>query len=408
MTKECYIILTLDYSSAKNNNTMNTELQIYTVKQLCEGFYYSESDGKGLYGLAGKLTIQPEYQRNYLYCENSSRAEVAVINSVLHKYPLGLLYFNKLSDGQMEVLDGQQRITSLGRYLTGKFSIIKGDLPYKFNALNEEEKELIENTQLLAYICEGTESEIKEWFEIINIGGIRLNEQEKLNAIYSGPFVTEARREFSNKEDTRIQKWGCYISGSASRQEFLQEALRWVSHGNIKDYMQEHRRDDNINELKNYFNDVISWIEQTFDDVYPKMKGLNWGELYERFHAHPYNHTEVSEKVKALYDDPCVQDKKNIFEYVLGDCKDTKLLNVRVFDENTKRRVYNCQTAEAHKKHVSNCPLCAIGHDANKEKIWKLAEMDADHVLAWSKGGATDEGNCQMLCRTHNRAKGNR
>lgn len=387
---------------------MKPELKIYTVKELCEGFSYSETDGKGLYGLAGKLTIQPEYQRNYLYSENKSEKEVAVIDSVLKKYPLGLLYFNKLPDGRLEVLDGQQRITSLGRYLIGKFSVMKNGDPYKFKTLNEDERQLIENTKLLVYICEGTETEIKEWFEIINIGGIVLNDQEKLNAIYSGPFVSAARKEFSNKEDARIQKRSCYISGSANRQEYLQEALRWVSHGNIKNYMQEHRRDTNINELKLYFNDVISWIERTFDNVYPKMKGLNWGELYEKYHNNPYDHVEVSKKVKELYNDPCVKDNKNVFEYVLGGCKDTKLLNVRVFDENTKTRVYIRQTDEAKEKHVSNCPLCAIGHDANKEKIWTQKEMDADHVLAWSKGGATDESNCQMLCKTHNRAKGNR
>ncbi len=387
---------------------MEATLHTYTVKELCEGFTYSELDGKGLYGLAGKLTIQPEYQRNYLYSENKSEKEIAVIDSVLKRYPLGLLYFNKLPDGRLEVLDGQQRITSLGRYLIGKFSVMKGDIPYKFNALNAEERKLIENTEMLAYICEGTETEIKEWFKIINIGGIVLNEQEKLNAIYSGPFVSAARKEFSNKEDARVQKWSCYISGSASRQEFLQEALKWASRGNIKDYMQEHRRDESINELKLYFNDVITWIEQTFDEVYPKMKGLNWGELYERFHTTPYNHTEVSEKVKDLYYDPCVKDKKNIFEFVLGGCKDTKLLNVRVFDENTKGRVYRKQTEDAKKKGVSNCPFCACGHDANKSKIWPLKDMDADHVEAWSKGGATDENNCQMLCKSHNRAKGNR
>lgn len=387
---------------------METELKVYTVKELCEGFTYSQLDGKGLYGLAGKLTIQPEYQRNYLYSEEKGAKEVAVIDSILKKYPLGLLYFNKLPDGRLEVLDGQQRITSIGRYLINKFHVERRDKPYKFHALNEDERQLIENTKLLVYICEGTETEIKEWFEIINIGGIVLNDQEKLNAIYSGPFVSAARKEFSNKEDARIQKWSCYISGSANRQEYLQEALRWVSHGNIKNYMQEHRRDTNINELKLYFNDVISWIERTFDNVYPKMKGLNWGELYEKYHNNPYDHVEVSKKVKELYNDPCVKDNKNVFEYVLGGCKDTKLLNVRVFDENTKNRVYNRQTDEAKEKHISNCPLCAIGHDANKEKIWTQKEMDADHVLAWSKGGATDESNCQMLCKTHNRAKGNR
>ncbi len=387
---------------------METELKEYTVKELCEGFTYSDLDGKGLYGLAGKLTIQPEYQRNYLYSESNSEKEIAVIDSVLKKYPLGLLYFNKLPDGRLEVLDGQQRITSLGRYLIGKFSVMKGDIPYKFQSLNTDERNLIENTKMLAYICEGTETEIKEWFNIINIGGIQLNDQERLNAIYSGPFVSAARKEFSNKEDSRVLKWSCYIAGSVSRQDYLHAALKWVSHNQIKDYMQEHRRDADINELKHYFTDVISWIEQTFDEVYPKMKGLEWGELYERFHTTPYNHVEVSQKVKQLYDDPCITDNKNVFEYVLGGCKDTKLLNVRVFDDNIKGRVYRKQTDEAKKKHKSNCPLCAIGHDANKTKIWTLKEMDADHVKAWSKGGATDEKNCQMLCKTHNRAKGNK
>lgn len=387
---------------------MEAILHTYKIKELCKGFFYSESDGKGLYGLDGKLTIQPEYQRNYLYSENKSEKEIAVIDSVLKKYPLGLLYFNKLPDGRLEVLDGQQRITSIGRYLKGKFSYMKGDIPYKFTALNKEERELIENTTMLAYICEGTETEIKEWFNIINIGGIRLNEQEKLNAIYSGPFVSAARKEFCSKENSNVQKWGCYIPGSVVRQDFLHEALKWVSRGNIKDYMQEHRRDTNINELKSYFDDVISWIENTFDEVYPKMKGLEWGELYEKFHDTPYNHTEVNEKVKELYDDPCIKDNKNVFEYVLGGCQDTRLLNVRVFDDNIKGRVYRKQTNEAKKKHVSNCPLCALGNDANKDKIWALKDMDANHVLAWSKGGATDESNCQMLCKMHNRSKGNR
>lgn len=387
---------------------METTLQIYTVKQICEGFTYSQIDNKGLYGLAGTLTIQPEYQRNYLYSENGGKSEVAVIDSVIKKYPLGLLYFNKTKDGRLEVLDGQQRITSLGRYCIGKFSYMLNGRPCKFAALPEDIRKLVEETKLLAYICEGEESEIKEWFKIINIGGVKINEQEELNAVYSGPFVSAARHEFSNKEDSRVQKWGAYISGSANRQEFLQEALRWVSKGHVEDYMQEHRWDKNINELQNHFNDVINWIESVFDEVYPQMKGLKWGELYDRFHHNPYNHTEASQKVKDLLCDPCVQDRKNVFEYVLGDCTDTKLLNIRVFEESTKRRVYERQTQEAKDAGISNCPLCAIGHDANKQKIWTLTEMDADHVKAWSKNGATDESNCQMLCKTHNRAKGNK
>ena len=392
---------------------MEATLKQYTVKELCEGFTYSDLDGKGLYGLSGQLTIQPEYQRNYLYSENNGQGikgngEIAVIDSVLKRYPLGLFYFNRLEDGRLEVLDGQQRITSLGRFLIGKFSMIIGGTPYKFKALPEDKRRLIEDTRLLAYICEGTESEIKEWFEIINIGGVRLNDQEKFNAIYSGPFVTAARREFSNKEDSRVQKWANYISGTAVRQDFLATALKWVSHGDVREYMQEHRYDTDINELRLHFNDIMSWIERTFDDYYPKMCGLDWGDLYERFHTRPYDHKAVAEKVAQLYDDPCVQDKKNVFEYVLDGCRDSRLLNVRVFDDNVKRRVYRRQTADARAAGTSNCPLCAIGHDANRTRIWAIKDMDADHVMAWSKGGATDESNCQMLCKTHNRAKGNR
>lgn len=387
---------------------METTLKEYTVKELCEGFTFSNTDGKGLYGLAGKLTIQPEYQRNYLYSENNGKNEMAVIDSVIKKYPLGLLYFNKLPDGRLEVLDGQQRITSLGRFCIGKFSYILDGLPFKFDSLPMEKRELIEKTKLLAYICEGTEKEIKDWFQIINVGGVQVNTQEKLNAVYSGPFVSAARREFSNKEDSRVQKWSAYISGSVSRQDFLQTALGWVSSGNIENYMKDHRWDENITELKNNFNDVISWIENTFDDIYPQMRTQKWGELYDRFHNQPYDHNEISRKVKELMEDECVKSKGNIFEFVLGGCEDTKLLNVRVFEESTKRIVYNRQTEEAQENGVSNCPLCAIGHDANKQRIWKMTEMDADHVRAWSRGGATDESNCQMLCKTHNRAKGNK
>ncbi len=185
-------------------------------------------------------------------------------------------------------------------------------------------------------------------------------------------------------------------------------ALEWVSKGNSSDYMSRHRYDKNINELKTYFNSVIEWISGVFKDVESEMRGLEWGRLYETYHRTAYDPAKVSEAVHQLYADPYVKNRKGIFEYLLGGAADTKLLDVRVFDEATKKSVYARQTAEAEAAGTSNCPLCAIGHDANKTKIWKLAEMDADHVTAWSKGGATDIKNCQMLCKTHNRAKGNR
>ncbi|KOH44121.1 HNH endonuclease family protein [Sunxiuqinia dokdonensis] len=384
--------------------TLKTEI---TVAAICEGFFYNELEGKGLFGLSGKLTIQPEYQRNYIYADG--KKDVAVIESILKGYPLGLIYFVKVADDKFEVLDGQQRITSFGRYVTNKFAVIDPNgKPHYFDSLAADKQKKILETPLLIYECEGEESEIKEWFRTINIAGVPLNEQEVNNAIFSGPFVTRAKEEFSNTQNSNIQKWSAYIKGSANRQEFLERALDWVSKGNIVDYMSRHRYDSNIKELKTYFNSVIDWVSGVFIDVEKEMCGQEWGRLYEEHHRTPYDPKKVSAEVQRLYGDPYVKNRRGIFEYILGGSVDSKLLDVRVFDDATKRSVYTKQTKAAEAKGQSNCPLCALGHDANKGKIWKLAEMDADHVSAWSKGGATDVKNCQMLCKTHNRAKGNR
>jgi len=384
--------------------TLKTEI---TIRDICDGFIYNELEGKGLFGLSGKLTIQPEYQRNYIYADG--KKDVAVIESILKKYPLGLIYFNKVNDEKFEVLDGQQRITSIGRYVTNKFAVKdENGMEQYFSGIAADKQELILNAKLLIYECEGTETEIKNWFRTINIVGVPLNSQEINNAVFSGPFVTLAKEEFSNSQNANIQKWSAYVSGSANRQELLERAFDWVSKGNIVDYMSRHRFDNNITELKKYFTSVIDWASTVFIDVESEMRGLEWGRLYETYRKQPYNPKNVSEELKKLYADPYVKNRKGIFEYILGGSTDTKLLEVRVYDEATKKSVYANQTTEAEKKSVSNCPLCAIGHDSSKTKIWKLAEMDADHVTAWSKGGATDLKNCQMLCKTHNRAKGNR
>lgn len=384
--------------------TLKTEI---TVADICKGFVYNELEGKGLFGLSGKLTIQPEYQRNYIYADG--KRDVAVIDSILKGYPLGLIYFVKVNDEKFEVLDGQQRITSFGRYVTNKFAVKdENGMEQYFSGIAADKQAKILETKLTIYECEGEESEIKQWFRTINIAGVPLNNQELLNAIFSGPFVTLGKEEFSNSQNSNIQKWGAYVSGSANRQEFLECALDWVSKGHIDDYMSRHRYDTNIKELKTYFNSVIDWVSGVFKDVEKEMCGLEWGRLYEEHHKKAYNPAKVSDEVRKLYGDPYIRNRKGIFEYILGGSTDTKLLDVRVFEEATKRSVYTKQTDEAVEKKVSNCPLCAIGHDANKTKIWKLAEMDADHVAAWSKGGTTDAKNCQMLCKTHNRAKGNR
>lgn len=387
---------------------MKTELHTeWTVADICDGFVYNELEAKGLFGMGGRLTIQPEYQRNYIYADG--KRDVAVIDSVLKGYPLGVIYFVRTSDGRFEVLDGQQRITSLGRFYTGKLGIKdENGLPQSIGSIAKEVREKFLNAKLLIYECEGTESEIKEWFRTINIAGVPLNTQELLNAVYSGPFVTAAKAVYSNSQNSKMQMWQAYVSGAANRQDILATALEWVSHGKTEEYMRDHRFSSDITELVNYFNSVIDWIRAVFPLVENEMRGLLWGELYDKYHTQPYNPAKMKQRVAELYADPYVKNKRGVFEYLLGGETDTKLLDIRIFDEATKRAVYARQTEQAKEAGQSNCPYCAIGHDANACKIWKLNEMDADHVTAWSKGGATTTDNCQMLCKHHNRAKGNR
>ncbi len=273
-----------------------------TVKDICDGFVYNELEGKGLFGLSGKLTIQPEYQRNYIYAEEGK--EAAVIESILKKYPLGLIYFHKVNDDKFEVLDGQQRITSIGRFVTDKFAIKdENGMQQNFSGMAKDKKTKILETKLLIYECKGEESEIKDWFKTINIAGIPLRNQELLNAVYSGQFVTLAREEFSNRQNANIQKWGAYISGSVNRQDFLERALEWVSKGNVEGYMSLHRNDENITELKKYFNGVIDWVSTVFTDVEGEMRGLEWGRLYEEHHEKAFDPVNVSAEVQKLYGD---------------------------------------------------------------------------------------------------------
>lgn len=394
---------------------MKTRLRTdLTIRQICEGFQYSESEEKGLFGWAGKLTIQPEYQRNYIYA--NGKDDVAVIDSLLKGYPIGLIYFVETEKDKYEILDGQQRITSIGRYVTNKFAWIdENDIPYKFESLPKDKQDKIYNTELTIYICSGEESEIKEWFKTINIAGKPLNNQELLNSIYSGPFITKAKEIFSNSQNSNLHKWLSYMKVEVKRQGLLEVALSWVSKdwekdGNLEKYMADHRHDDNINELTSYFNDVINWVSTIFIDVKDEMQYINWGKMYEKYHKNPYNSNDVSRKLNELYSDYFVNDKKGCYEYILNGCKqeNTKLLNIRLFDEPTKKTVYESQTQTAKIKNISNCPMCVIENLSNKTKIWDYKDMDADHVTAWSKGGSTDISNCQMLCRTHNHIKGNR
>ena len=380
----------------------------WTVKDICKGFVYDKNEDKGLFGLDGKLIIQPEYQRNYIY--GDGKRDVAVVESLLKGLPLGLIYFVKNVDGMYEVLDGQQRITSFARFVnnTWPFAVNWKGKPRYLYSLDYDERFRILDTKLTIYVCEGEPSEIQEWFETINIAGVPLVKQELRNASYHGPFVTKARATFSNTGNANMNRWKTYVKGDPKRQAILETALDWVSDGDIDGYMARHRTDTAIDELKNHFDTVIDWVDSVFEYTGSEVCGLEWGRLYREYHTNAYSKDAVTKRVEELLADSQVTNKRGIFEYVLGGEQDTSLLNVRVFDDKTKKAVFDKQTKEAMEKGVSNCPFCAIGHDNNAKRIYRLGEMDADHVTAWSHGGATDASNCQMLCKSHNRAKGNR
>ncbi|MCM1222641.1 MAG: DUF262 domain-containing protein [Lachnospiraceae bacterium] len=390
--------------------TLHTE---WIVADICKGFSYNELEGKGLFGLDGRLTIQPEYQRHYIY--NDGKRDVAVIQSILNDYPIGLIYFNTAADGRYEVLDGQQRITSIGRFLTAKFAIKdeQGNVQY-FSGLPKEKQQKILSTPLTIYVCQGEETEVKEWFKTINIVGVPLNQQELLNAVYSGEFVNAAKRTFSNSQNSNVMKWSSYIRGDVKRQDYLATALAWLTEAKgmtVDAYMSQHRHDTDCNELSSYFNSVIDWISATFSMVEKEMCGLEWGRLYEQYHNTPFSVDAITNRVHELHKDEQVRNKRGIFEFVLGEASGNpqyQLLDIRIFETATIKAAYARQTEEAVKAETSNCPYCAIGHDANARRIWALKDMDADHVTAWSRGGTTTADNCQMLCKHHNRAKGNR
>ena len=338
---------------------------------------------------------------------------MAVVDSLLKKYPIGLVYFLKNGD-EYEVLDGQQRITSFGRFVTGQLDVLDAHgMPHKFDPALYG---WLLKRPLTIYICEGEgddpEREIKDWFKTINIAGKQLTEQEFLNATYSGPFVTAAKAVFSNSTNANMHKWKAFVAGDEKRQAVLATALDWVSKGNVEGYLKDHRYNPDITELTAYFDSVIAWIDGTFKATRPEMCGLKWGKLYEAYHDKPYDPDKVWERVEALFADAAdekIKNKANIFEYVLGGerIELTHLLKVRLFKPEVARKVYARQTASAKAKGISNCPDCVLAHDANAKRIYAFAEMEADHVTAWSKGGDTSEANCQMLCKHHNRVKGN-
>lgn len=396
---------------------MEATLNPRLIRDIVDGFHYNTVEEKGLNGLDGKLVIQPKYQRNYIYADGER--DVAVIESLLKRYPLGLIYFNQpdADEPLWEILDGQQRITSIGRFTTDRFPIVdaNGNEQY-FSSLPKDQQDLIMDTELLIYDCHGTESEITEWFKTINIAGVPLEPQELRNAVYAGPFVDAAKERFSKSASALQQKWSVFVKGDPARQQVLEVALDWISakHGQtIEGYMAEHRYDEDCADMQGYFDSVIEWSGSIFKLTDKSMRGVAWNELYEKYRNNSYSPADMTAQAEDLISDSQVGNSRGVYEYLLAGGVDAgvenaRLLNVRVFTEAVKKKVYKAQTSRATADGVSNCSYCAIGHGAKQDHIWPLKGMDADHVTAWSKGGATDESNCELLCASHNRAKGNR
>lgn len=378
---------------------MKTRLQFLTIKELIEGFEFSTQLNKGLYGMDGKLVIQPEYQRNYVYKEDQQEA---LIRSLLQGLPIGLMYFVSKGDATYEVLDGQQRITTIGRYATGRLFVDDHDL----NSLPEDQQLAFLSSEVIVHFCEGTETELMAWFETINVAGVPLTKQEIRNANYSGPFVTLAREYFSNTASPQVPRWQNYLAKDQARQYWLETALDWASDGNIATYMADHRHDTDIQHLFESFWAVLNWIEATFPVYYKEMDGLPWGRLYREHHGVKRDPDKVSQWVADLMIDDEVTKKKGIFEYVLSG--NAKHLSLRAFDKKDKRTLYDRQTKAAQEASKSNCPYCAeLVDDPRSTTIYPIEKMEADHITPWSDGGKTTLENGQMLCKKHNRDKSN-
>ena len=357
---------------------MEIKLRQITVRDLTEG--YVDDGEKGVRGYAGRLDIRPPYQREFVY---SDAQREAVIDSVTQGYPLNVMYWADREDGTFEVIDGQQRTISLCQYVNGDFS---HNMRY-FHNLTDDEKTVILDYPLMVYVCTGTDGKKLAWFRVINIAGERLYEQELLNAVYSGPFVTDAKRYFSKRGCVAQKLGGDYLEGKVERQDLLATALDWISNGCAEGYMATHQHDANANPLWLHFNAVIAWVKATFPTYRKEMKKVDWGNLHARFGEAKTDVKAIEAKVAALMADSDVTNKKGIYAYVLGG--DERDLSIRAFDDNMKREVYERQHGI--------CVKCG--------KRFDIKEMEADHITPWSQGGRTVAANCQMLCRDCNRRK---
>lgn len=356
---------------------MEIELKEITVRQLTDG--YEDNNDDGVIGYGGKLDIRPPYQREFVYDEKERNA---VMETLKKDFPLNVMYWAVRADGNYEVIDGQQRTISICQYVEGDYSI-NGRAFYN---LQDDEQNQILDYKLMVYFCSGTDSEKLDWFETINIAGKVLTKQELRNAVYSGSWVSDAKRYFSKNSRPKIGDE--YLSGSAKRQEYLETTISWISKGYIEDYMSKNQHEPNANEIWLYFQSVINWVKATFPRYRKEMKGIKWGLLYNEFKDKKYDSKKLEEKIVALMIDEDVTNKKGIYPYLLTEKE--KFLNIRAFSPNQRR--------EAYERQKGICPV--------NKKHYPIEEMEADHIKPWHLGGKTTAENCQMLSKEANRQKG--
>lgn len=363
---------------------MKIRLQQIKIKDVFNGYKNSNEDG--VVGFGGNLNIRPKYQREFVY---DDRKRNEVIATVQKDFPLNVMYWIDNEDGTFELLDGQQRTISICEYLDNKFSILKDGNRKKFHNLTETEKEQILNYELMIYFCEGNDKEKLDWFKIINIAGEKLTAQELRNAVYTGSWLTDAKVYFSKNNCVAWNLAKNYLNGVPIRQDYLESAISWISNGNIEEYMSDHQHDANAKELWRYFEDVMEWVQRVFPKYRKEMKGLPWGEFYNKFKDQGFEKIakENERRVSELYKDNEVTKKSGIYQYILTN--NEKYLSLRVFDDDIKSQVYEQQ------KGI--CPIC--------HEHYAIEEMEADHIRPWSKGGKTVAENCQMLCKKDNREK---
>ena len=357
---------------------MKIELKEITIKEVANG--YKNSDEEGVVGYCGKLNIRPKYQREFIYKDDKRNA---VIETVKKNFPLNVMYWVKSEDGTFEVMDGQQRTISFCEYIDGKFSLNN----LYFHNLTDTDKEQILNYKLMIYFCEGNDKEKLDWFKIINIAGEKLTDQELRNAIYTGTWLTDAKRYFSKSGCPAHGMASDYLSGSAIRQDYLETAIRWISGDKIEDYMSKHQHEPNADELWLYFQNVVNWVRAVFPNYRKEMKGVEFGPLYNEFKNEKIDSKKIEKEITELMQDEDVTKKSGIYEYVLT--RNEKFLNIRAFTEKQKR--------EAYEKQKGVCKKC--------KEHFEIEEMEADHIKPWHEGGKTTAGNCQMLCKQDNRTK---